>query len=325
MTKITAVKTEDKNKPSSSDSPAPKTVAEPSANETSTMTWYEAFANGTAEDAQKAVSKHLLKIINRHELGDYKILLLFDDVDSISNFHSDQLYAAASSDRDQPQDILLILHSSGGSIEPAYLISKALKRLSKQKFLVAVPRRAKSAATLLALGADEIHMGMMSQLGPIDPQSGGLPVLAVGNAFDTIVDLACRFPAASSLLTKYLEDQVPIRLLGYYRRVGESAVQYAERLLAGKELGAEKTAEDVAKHLVNHYKDHGFVIDSDEAKTLLGGKLIKEGTKEYGLADDIFRFLDLASMIAHIHDKQIWHVGSVETGFSIKSIPKDKK
>ncbi len=98
-------------------------------------------------------------------------------------------------------------------------------------------------------------MGMMSQLGPIDPQIGGLPVLALGNALDAIADLACRFPASSEMLTKYLANQIPIRVLGYYKRVGESAVQYAERLLAGKQLAVGKTSEDVAKHLVNYYKD----------------------------------------------------------------------
>jgi len=39
---------------------------------------------------------------------------------------------------------------------------------------VVVPRTAKSAATLLAIGADEIHMGPLGQLGAgIDPQMAG--------------------------------------------------------------------------------------------------------------------------------------------------------
>jgi ClpP class serine protease len=39
-----------------------------------------------------------------------------------------------------------------------------------QKLRVIVPNIAKSAATLFALGADEILMGYLSELGPIDPQ-----------------------------------------------------------------------------------------------------------------------------------------------------------
>jgi ClpP class serine protease len=40
----------------------------------------------------------------------------------------------------------------------------------KRKLRVIVPNTAKSAATVFALGADEIIMGYPSELGPIDPQ-----------------------------------------------------------------------------------------------------------------------------------------------------------
>ncbi|BBZ96740.1 hypothetical protein BRDID11004_23510 [Bradyrhizobium diazoefficiens] len=41
------------------------------------------------------------------------------------------------------EDILLVIDSLGGSVEPAYLIGKTLKRLAAKKFAAAVPRRAK--------------------------------------------------------------------------------------------------------------------------------------------------------------------------------------
>lgn len=54
--------------------------------------------------------------------------------------------------------------SDGGKIEPAYLISKTCKRLCKNKLVISIPRQAKSAATLISLGADELHMGLLSEL-----------------------------------------------------------------------------------------------------------------------------------------------------------------
>ena len=144
--------------------------------------WIEAIISNNRKAAGKLISAEIDNIISRYEIGELEVLFLFDDVDDISNYHSDRLYAAASAIGEGKKDILLIIHSRGGSIEPAYLISKTLKRFAAKKFVVAVPRRAKSAATLICLGADEIHMGMISQLGPIDPQSAGLPVLGVGNA-----------------------------------------------------------------------------------------------------------------------------------------------
>jgi len=285
-----------------------------------TETWWTAVRNGNNRLAQEKIKQELEQIIAKYKsLSDYEILFLFDD-DSIGTFHSDRLYSAASHLKENKKDILLIVHSAGGRIEPAYLISKTLKRIAAKKFSVAVPRRAKSAATLLALGADEIHMGMISQLGPIDPQLSGLPVLALGNALNHVADMACKYPAAADMLTKYLIDQVPIRILGYYERVSESAAQYAERLLTGKTLSGEKTAAEVAKHLVEHYKDHSFVIDTEEAVNLLGDKFVREQTDEYALSDEIYKFLEVVEILLDMKNLKFWLVGSLD-GVAIREKP----
>ena len=127
--------------------------------------------------------------------------------------------------------------------------------------------------------------------------------------------MACRFPQAAEVLTNYLTAQVPIRVLGYYQRVSESAVQYAERLLAGKTLGADKTPEETAKHLLNHYKDHSFVIDYDEARSLLGDAIVKEGTPEYKAADEIFQLFGFINLFLDMRNKEFRHVGSIQDGF----------
>lgn len=302
---------------------APSSVADTAAGDKTTPpSWYDAIQSDDDAALRSAVAAKIEEILQKHDLADYLTLLLYDEVDSIANYHANTLYAATSDYRDKTRDILLLLHSRGGSIEPAYLISKTLKRLSANKFVVVVPRRAKSAATLISLGADEIHLGMMSELGPIDPQFGGLPALALGNALEVIADLACRYPDSSQVLTNYLTEQVPIRTLGYYQRVSESAVQYAERLLAGKILEADRTPEEVAKHLVNHYKDHSFVIDYDEATSLLGSSMVKEGTAEYMAADEIFRFFGIVELFLSFRDKEFWHVGSIRDGLQVR--PKRK-
>lgn len=232
------------------------------------------------------------KIISSHKLDSYTILMLVDENISIADIHSDRLYSAAAR-AGNDRDILLILHSNGGRIEPAYLIGKTLRRLSKSTFVAAVPRRAKSAATLIALGADTIHMGLTSHLGPIDPQVAQLPAQALSNALETIAGVACRFPGASDLLANYLVKQMPMRALGYYHRLNESAIQYAERLLSNKQDKLPQSPREIAGHLVNHYKDHGFVIDFDEALQLLGDQVVKFDTPEYKTSDEIFQMLDL--------------------------------
>jgi hypothetical protein len=71
----------------------------------------------------------------------------------------------------------VILHSPGGdgTVVERFV---SLCRVQCKRFCVIIPHQAKSAATLISLGADEIVMGPSSELGPIDAQvrvtSGGM-------------------------------------------------------------------------------------------------------------------------------------------------------
>lgn len=69
--------------------------------------------------------------------------------------------------------INLLLQSPGGDptiVEKMIDMCRAHLSGSKPKFRVIVPNIAKSAATVLSLGADTLLMGYCSELGPIDPQ-----------------------------------------------------------------------------------------------------------------------------------------------------------
>lgn len=268
----------------------------------------KALEENDQEKLKTIVQDKIAELTRKHELQNYKIVFLHDEEDSIGEFHANQIYDAVSDLKESPKDILLFINSPGGRIEPAYLISKTLKRLCKGKFIVTVPRRAKSAATLISLGADEIHMGQMSELGPIDPQMSGLPAMALGNALDVIAELVCRYPDAAPMFNTYIADQAPIRVLGYYQRINESAVQYAERLLSGKTLPNSKSPSEVAEHLVNHYKDHSFVIDLEESTSILG-TIVKSETAEYSWGDEVYNFLNTIEFLCGIKNKTFWLVG----------------
>ena len=69
------------------------------------------------------------------------------------------------------RDVDFILHSVGGDIDAAEkLITMVRDKVKNGALRVIVPHYAKSAATLIALGADAIVMSDSSELGPIDPQ-----------------------------------------------------------------------------------------------------------------------------------------------------------
>jgi hypothetical protein len=69
----------------------------------------------------------------------------------------------------EERELDLLLHSPGGSAEAAEAMVSYL-RTRFDHIRVFVPLAAMSAATMMALSADEIVMGDHSQLGPIDPQ-----------------------------------------------------------------------------------------------------------------------------------------------------------
>src|SRR5205823_643996 len=86
-------------------------------------------------------------------------------MDSIRKFY-DHLQSIGKPKKDVELD--LFLHSNGGDgTVPLRLVTLIRERASK--FSVLVPFRAFSAATLTALGADEVVMHPMGMLGPTDP------------------------------------------------------------------------------------------------------------------------------------------------------------
>jgi len=268
---------------------------------------------------KRAIQQAISDAIVNSEIGhQYNVLFLYDDYDSINRFTANEIYSAVTSaTHDRNKALLLIVFSNGGSIEPAYLISKSCKKTSS-KFVVAVPRFAKSAATLIALGADEIHMGMISELGPIDPQVGQYPALGLGFALDYIAGVCKKYPQTATMFSEYLSAKLDLRDLGYLERVSKSAVQYAERLLANRELPEDQTPASVAHKFVYEYKDHGFVIDVDEATETLGRALVRTGTPEYHLANEIHDLLSPLELAYNFfHQKRFKILGRHETGMYI--------
>jgi hypothetical protein len=74
------------------------------------------------------------------------------------------------SNREEKIDVInVILDSTGGPLDSAYRTALYLARYARN-LRVYVPRRAKSASTLIAVGANKIIMSPFSELGPLDTQ-----------------------------------------------------------------------------------------------------------------------------------------------------------
>ena len=104
-------------------------------------------------------------IFDYQQAYDCNLVVMIDQI----SMESVTLLAELLHDLDPSRDLHMLLGSPGGDGETAVRLARMAQAASR-RFVLLVPEAAKSAATILALGAHEIVMGPTSDLGPIDPQ-----------------------------------------------------------------------------------------------------------------------------------------------------------
>lgn len=252
------------------------------------------------DDAENKVirnlaDQHLCQMLEEEGIRDTHTVVVIYDNKGLTRSNANRVYSGLS---DAPDDkpILLIIQSPGGDVATAYFISKLCREHTKKQFEVVVPRQAKSAATMICCGADRIHMGSLSELGPIDPQVAGVPALALKNSVEHMAELVSQYPRSAEMFSDYLAKSLRVDSLGHYERVAESAAQYANRLLGSRNLNTSQEAVDeIARRLVYAYKDHGFAIDAGEAIDIFGEDVVEVDTPEYRAGDVAYRAMDFIS------------------------------
>ena len=85
---------------------------------------------------------------------------------------------------DKSKGLDLILHTPGGDLAATGSLVDYLYSIFNYDIRVIVPQISMSAGTMIALSAKEIILGKHSNLGPIDPQMGGLACQAVLHEFE---------------------------------------------------------------------------------------------------------------------------------------------
>ena len=155
----------------------------------------------------------------------------------------------------------LIVHSPGGSAEAAESIVEYLR----QRFThirVFVPLAAMSAATMVALAADEIILGQHSQLGPIDPQfiiqtpegPRSAPAKAILNQFNQ-AKKECEDPRNLPAWLPILRSYAP-GLLNQCQNSRDLAAKMVESWLARYMFQGRPDAEDEARRIADWFSDY---------------------------------------------------------------------
>jgi hypothetical protein len=253
------------------------------------------------------------------------------------------------------KSIDLFLYSAGGdTMVPWRLVS--MIREYCDKFSVLVPYKAHSAASMIALGADEIVMSDLSELSPIDPSTANVfnPILNPADPMNptnripiSVEDVMAYFDLAKNkfgiksdedltkVFTKFIEanPQIHPLALGNVNRIHNLIRVLARRLIKshnpGHSLGAlsgaaKKMNDDEIEKIVNYFTEklysHQYFIGRNEAREDLGLKTVVD-------ADDA-----LSKAMTDLYDKynddldfgKIWNADN-ELGINTMQTKKDYK
>lgn len=174
------------------------------------------------------------------------------------------------------EDLDFLVISNGGDGTVAWRIVSLIREQVK-KFSILIPHAAFSAATLIALGADEIVMHPYGNLGPTDPQIQNLKKAIQFGAED--VQAFLRFAREKVGLT----DQEPLRdlFLKFCEEVGFTSIGVAARssqlsLSMGEKMlqhhmkdeKAQTKARAISEALNSKYFHHGYPVSRNEARTI---------------------------------------------------------
>jgi ClpP class serine protease len=135
----------------------------------------------------------------------------------------------------------VILHSHGGTTDTASAIA-SLCRVRFGSFRVIIPFMAKSAATLLALAADERLLTPSAQLGPVDPQIRH-PEKGIFFHAHSIKEAVEKVEATRDPLVKMaMADKLDPLLIGAYEDAILASKQYIEQVLERWPADTDKAA-----------------------------------------------------------------------------------
>ena len=192
----------------------------------------------------------------------------------------------------------VIVDSNGGSLDSAFRTMLFLRSFAED-IRVYVPRRAKSAATLLALGADEVIMSPFAELGPLDTQirdprnpTKNISTLDCYQSVDYVQKFGLdTLPKALTVLLRETDARIPLseivdfstdfalrevtQMLGGINvldfggwgrtlKIGETYARVLQQ--RRRRPDRREKIDEIANRLVYYYTHHPYVIDFEEAR-----------------------------------------------------------
>jgi ATP-dependent protease ClpP protease subunit len=209
---------------------------------------------------------------------------------------------------DKSKGLDLILHTPGGDLSATESIVDYLRSIFGTNIRAIVPQIAMSAGTMIALSCSKIVLGKHSNLGPIDPQIGGIPAHGVIEEFKQAKLEVMENPATAMIWQPIIAKYSPTLVGQCVKAIEWSETMVKEWLKTGMfdgDTDAQAKADSIVQELGSHAltKSHGRHISIDRAKSL--------GIKVITLEDDN-EFQDAVLAVHHACIHTLAHTPAVK-------------
>jgi hypothetical protein len=162
----------------------------------------------------------------------------------------------------------LLVNSPGGSMDSSYKIARAVRQALKE-ITTFVPHVAASGGTLLTTTGNQIVMGSMSHITPLDSQvrfKGTWVSATSGWRFyqRSIEWFEKKTPEEAPYPQRALAERLDPYIMEEWNGVLSAMTDYVTEILTLSGYGEE--AASIARKLVRGYPTHSYVLNADKAK-----------------------------------------------------------
>jgi len=156
---------------------------------------------------------------------------------------------------DRKKGLDLILHTEGGSMVATESIVHYLRKMFGTDIRAIIPQLAMSAGTMIACSCEEIVMGKQSNIGPIDPQYGGISCHGVIEEFETAFQSIKEDPD-TAVLWKVIIGKYHPTFIGDCQKAIELSEELLDNWLSTGMFRNEKDSKKKAKKIVEYLGSH---------------------------------------------------------------------
>ncbi len=242
----------------------------PSWTEVLTEIQSEASNSNVLDKVRRKYLKLIFEKTNRNVIAYYSGWLQNQGDSSAINDKDKNAFMANIHGLDRRLGLDLILHTPGGDLAATESLIDYLRSMFGNNVRAIIPQISMSAGTLIALSCKEIMMGKQSNLGPIDPQMGGIACQAVLDEFQKAIKDITDNPSSAILWQSIISKYHPTFLNSCENAIDWSKILAEEFLKSNMFHGNEEKIAEVLNLFSerSNTKSHSRHISIDKCKSV---------------------------------------------------------